>query len=704
MLALFGFTVFCSAFLLFQVQLIIAKYILPWFGGTPAVFTTCMLFFQIFLLLGYSYAYLIDGWLSPRAQAVVHSLLIIIAVAVLMFRLSTWGSPFLPGSGWKPIGSEHPLLRIVALLFASVALPYFLVSTTGPLLQAWYGRTFSDLPYRLYALSNAGSLIALLSYPVIVEPLLSLRTQALVWGVGFLLFGSACIANAWRAAREGQPGPRELRFLDAARKLSPPSWPRKVIWLLLAATGSLSLLATTNRICQDVAVVPLLWVLPLSLYLLSFVVCFSSEKWYSRTVWSVGLGLAVLLVCLVLYQPGLGTGWQILIYSFALFASCMVCHGELVQLKPPKKYLTSFYLFVAAGGALGGIFVSIIAPIIFKGFWEFHLSVWLCCTLFCLILLQDTRSWIYVPKPLLLAFCVLVVFVGPGLAKLNWKLIPVLLSSAAVGGLVALILSGPSSGARSFGQVKRAAVFSVCFTALLLAVVLAYPPVAVEYGAVATARNFYGVLTVVSDQLGGSPRLTEKHGRITHGFQFSGETKKRIPTSYYTPQSGIGLVLTNYPGRAAGKPLRVGIIGLGVGTIAAYGIPGDHMRFYEINPEVIRLAYSGPQRLFTFLSDSRAEVKVVPGDARISLEQELNRNEVQNFDVLVIDAFSGDAIPVHLLTEEAFQLYLRHLRKPNGILAFHISNDALDLRPGNCEACRRVKHVSLAGTVGPRSY
>ncbi len=681
MMALFGFTVFCSAFLLFQVQLVIAKYILPWFGGTPAVFTTCMLFFQVFLLLGYSYAYFIDGRLSPRAQAIIHSLLIILAIAALAFRLYSWGSPFLPGPSWKPIGSEHPLLRIVALLSASVALPYFLVSTTGPLLQAWYGRTCSDVPYRLYALSNAGSLIALLSYPVIVEPLLSLRVQAQVWGVGFLLFGGGCIATAWRAAREGQTGPREPRFVDVPRELPPPNWRRKVIWLLLAATGSLSLLATTNRICQDVAVVPLLWVLPLSLYLLSFVVCFSSEKGYSRTVWSVGLGLAILLVCLGLYQPGIGAGWQILIYSFALFASCMVCHGELVQLKPPKEYLTSFYLFVAAGGALGGIFVSIIAPIIFKGFWEFHLSVWLCCTLFCLILLRDTRSWIYVPKPLLLAFCVLVVFVGPGLANLNWKLIPVLLSSVAVGGLVALILSGTSSGTRSVGQMKRAAVFSVCFTVLLLAVVLAYPPVAVEYGAVATARNFYGVLTVMSDKLGGSPRLTENTAESLTDFSFPRRRRSEYQRATSLHRAGLGWFLRTIRGGHAGKPLRVGIIGLGVGTIAAYGIPGDQMRFYEINPEVIRLAYSGPQRLFTFLSDSRAEVRVVPGDARISLEQELNRNETQNFDVLVIDAFSGDAIPVHLLTEEAFQIYLRHLSKPNGILAFHVSNDALDLRP-----------------------
>ena len=704
--ALFGFTVFCSAFLLFQVQLIIAKYILPWFGGTPAVFTTCMLFFQILLLLGYSYAYLIDGRLSPRAQAVVHSMLIIIAVALLALRLSTWGSPLLPDSNWKPTNSGQPLLHIVGLLLASVALPYFLVSTTGPLLQAWYGRVCRDTPYRLYALSNAGSLIALVSYPVVVEPLLPLRVQAQVWGLGFLLFSGGCIATAWRTAREDQPEPQEFQLLDMAPQLPTPSWSHRVIWLLLAATGSLSLLATTNRICQDVAVVPLLWVLPLSLYLLSFVVCFSSDKGYSRTVWSAGLGLATLLVCFVLYHPDISLVGQILIYSFALFASCMVCHGELVQLKPPKEYLTSFYLFVAAGGAVGGVFVSIIAPVLFRGFWEFHLSVWLCCLLFCLILLRDTGSWIYVPKPLLLAFSVLVLFVGPGLAIIGWKPLRVLLFSLALAGLIALILSGSPTGTGSVRQQRRAAVFSICFTALMLAVVLAYPPVVVGHGAVATTRNFYGVLTVKSDTFGGSPALTLYHGRIIHGLQFREETKKRTPTSYYTPQSGIGLVLTNYPGRAAGRPLRIGIIGLGAGTVAAYGIPGDHMRFYEINPEVVRIAYSGPQRMFTFLTDSRANVEVVLGDARISLEQELKRNEIQDFDVLMIDAFSGDAIPVHLLTQEAFQLYLRHLSKPNGILAFHVSNQALDLSPivarlaaeSNMSAWLALSNPGIAGS------
>ena len=677
---IFGFTILSSAFLLFQVQLIIAKYILPWFGGTPATFTTCMLFFQILLLLGYSYAYFLDVRLSSRSQALVHSLLIVAAIAVLIGRLHSWGSPLLPDAGWKPIGSEHPLRRIIGLLFVSVGLPYFLVSTTGPLLQAWFSRIYSDTPYRLYALSNAGSLIALLSYPVIVEPALRLRVQAELWAFGFILFGVSCTAIAWITAARQSASTGGFQPLDEPRQSPALSGTSKITWMLLAATGSLSFLATTNRICQDIAVVPLLWVLPLSIYLFSFVLCFSSEKWYSRNMWSSVLGLATLLVCFALYHQDMGIIWQISIYSLALLASCMVCHGELYRLRPPTEFLTVFYLFVAAGGALGGFLVSIVAPLVFKGFWEFHLSVWLYCTVFCLVLLWDANSWIYVPKPFLLAFCLLVVFAGPGSATIGNRPAPLLVWGLVVAGLVVFICSGtPRENVTS--QRRLVAVFSLCFTALLLAITLAYPAFVLHHGAVASARNFYGVLTVTSDTFEGSPRLVLRHGKITHGFQFSEKAKKRTPTTYYAPQSGFGLVLTNYPGRDKGRPLHIGVIGLGVGTIAAYGIPGDNIRFYEINPEVVNIAGFDSKKMFTFVSDSRAQVDIVPGDARISLEQELNRNEIQNFDVLVIDAFSGDAIPLHLLTEEAFQLYLQHLRKPDGILAFHISNDTLDLRP-----------------------
>ena len=621
-----------------------------------------------------------DSRPEPGSQAAVHTTLIFLAIVVLIFRLYTWGSPLLPNASWKPPDSEHPLIRILVLLSASVALPYFLVSTTGPLLQAWYSRRCSGTPYRLYALSNAGSLIALLSYPVVAEPFLPLRIQAQLWTGGFLLFGLACSSVAWLTAGRGAVVQKDLAGSSVQYKTPKVSWRRKMMWLALAAAGSLSLLATTNRICQDVAVVPLLWVLPLSLYLLSFIACFSSETWYSRTLWSVGLGLAILLVCFALYHSDSSVGLQIVIYCFALFASCMVCHGELVRLQPPKEQLTSFYLYVAAGGAVGGFFVSILAPLVFKGFWEFHLSTWLCCVLFCFVLLRDATSWIYMPRPLLLGFSMLVVFAGPGLAAFGARPLACLLASLLVAALVIFLFSGGPAPISGPGR-RRAALFSVSFTAVVLALTLAYPPYALAYRSIMSRRNFYGALSVVSDMFEGHPRRVLRHGKITHGFQFSEEVERRLPTSYYRPESGIGLVLTNLPGRASGRVLRIGVIGLGVGTIAAYGIPGDQIRFYEINPAVIQIASSGPEQIFTFLSDSRAKVTVIPGDARISLEREFQEKRTQDFDVLVIDAFSGDSIPVHLLTKEAFVLYLQHLSKPNGLLAFHISNNAIDLRP-----------------------
>ena len=380
---------------------------------------------------------------------------------------------------------------------------------------------------------------------MVIEPLLPLRTQAHVWAAGFVLFGAGCITIAWKAAAEETPSFRAALEAGELYGTSTISWRQKVIWLLLAAVGSLSLLATTNRICQDVAVVPLLWVLPLSLYLLSFVACFSSDHWYSRTVWSVALGLATLLVCFVLYRPETGILRQILIYSFALLASCMVCHGELVTLKPPKKHLTSFYLYVAAGGALGGFFVSIVAPYVFKGFWEFHLSVWVCCVLFFFILLRDPGSWIYRPKPVLLAFSVLVLFAGPLLATIGYKPIPAFVSALVAAALIVFMWSGSTTPVAFEGQ-KRVAMFSASFTSLLLAVVLVYPPASFEHHAIETERNFYGVLSVISDTTEGAARRVLRHGKITHGFQFSEESKKRMPTSYFTPRSGIGLVLTDF--------------------------------------------------------------------------------------------------------------------------------------------------------------
>ena len=677
-LVLYGFTFFASAFLLFQVQLIISKYTLPWFGGAPAVFTACMLFFQLLLLLGYAYARALTK-LAPRAQVALHSLNLALAFVLLAIHWFTWSSPVLPSETWKPLASGRPLLQVLWLLTASVALPLFTLSTTSPLLQAWFSRRYGLLPYRWYAVSNAGSLLGLVTYPFAVEPELSLRRQANLWFVGFATFAVAC---AWVAiAFSRRPFTREVNQLSApAEVITPPSARRRIAWLLLAACGSVMMLSTTNQICQDIAVVPLLWVLPLSVYLLSFILCFDSDRWYSRASWSLVLGLATLLVAFALYHPGLPLVVQIVIYSVALFGACMVCHGELARIKPVAAHLTSFYLIVAAGGSIGGLFVSIVAPMLFKGFWEFQLSLWTCCVLLCAVLLRDSASWIYRPQPCLLAFSTLLLFFGPLLAGFEKR--PVTLTFTFIGtvAFTVFILTGQRPAA---DDVKRtAARLCVAFTAVVLAVVLMFPTIVRNAGMIASSRNFYGALTV-SDVASDNPGIHARwlrHGKILHGFQYLSAQKRQVPTGYYAPNSGIGVAIANQPARLAGKNLRIGVVGLGVGTIAAYGHPGDYVRFYEINPDVIRVAAS-PAELFSYVADTPAQVDVILGDARICLERELAGHDPQRFDVLAIDAFNGDAIPLHLLTTEAFNVYLQHLRGPDSVLAFHISNRSVDLSP-----------------------
>jgi hypothetical protein len=700
-LTLYGFTFFTSAFLLFQVQLVISKYILPWFGGTPAVFTTCMLFFQLLLLLGYAYAQALTFRLTPRKQVVLHISLLSLALILPTVRTFTWGSPLLPDASWKPVASGGPLLQIPALLFGSVALPYFALSTTGPLLQAWFSRRYNQLPYRWYALSNAGSLLGLLTYPLVVEPTLPLRVQAAVWFVAFAMFAVACAcvanaSNAGRLATEATQPPDCAETFAATASLQ-----RRLTWLLLAACGSSMLLATTNQICQDIAVVPLLWVLPLSLYLLSFILCFDSDRWYSRPLWSLTLGLGTLLTVFALYHPRLPLALQIAIYCFALFAVCMVSHGELTRLKPATTHLTTFYLIVAAGGALGGLFVSIIAPLLFRGFWEFQLSLWVSCVALFVLLLSDPASWIYRPRPWLLAFSALVVFFGPWAKELERKPVTLAFAFAGILAFIAFILVGQRP---SPGHVRqKPARFSAGFTAIVVGAILAVPAIAAVRGALVTSRNFYGVLTI-SEGVFDNPEIYARqlrHGKIIHGFQYLSSDVRHVPTGYYTPRSGVGLAIANHPARLAGQNLHIGVVGLGVGTVAAYGRPGDYLRFYEINPDVVRVA-AGPDQLFTYVADSPAQIDVILGDARLSMERELTRQDPQRFDVLAVDAFSGDAVPLHLLTVEAFNLYLQQLRGPDSLLAFHISNRALDLSPVIARAAEHFGRTAwLVNTTGP---
>jgi len=610
---LYALTIFLSAFLLFQVQPLIAKCILPWFGGGPTVWTTCMLFFQAALLAGYAYAHVIRTRLAPGTQAIAHTCLLLAAAVVL---------PILPSATWKPEGGTDPTWRILIILAASVGLPYLALAATSPLLQAWFSMTHPGAsPYRLYALSNAGSLLALASYPFVIEPLLRLKTQSTAWSGAFVAFAVLCAACAIRLWRTKPAADVIAGPADQAAEAARPRLKTVLLWVALPACGSVMLLAITNQLSMNVSVVPFLWVLPLSLYLMSFIVCFQSDRLYWRPVFWPLLALgAGSIIGLLYWDIRAGLIWQIVGYGVGLFGCCMVCHGELARLKPNPRHLTWFYLMSSAGGAIGGLLVTLLAPLVLRGYFELHIGLWACFLLAILAFWHERAPlWRH---------------------RRGWVVGAFGLASAAV-----LVGLGIGLGV----NVKDESA-----------------------SAVAISRNFYGVLKVIGIYAPDDPDLAYHslwHGRVVHGSQISKGPFHTRPTEYFWENTGVGLAILN---RHPGLPMRVGVVGLGVATLAAYGRPGDTYRFYEINPEVERLA----RAWFTYLADSRARCQVVLGDGRLSLE----RDPPQGFDVLALDAFSSDAPPVHLLTREAFEVYRRHL-KPDGVLAINITNAFLDFRP-----------------------
>ena len=621
--------IFLSAFLLFLVQPLISKAILPWFGGAPAVWTTCMLFFQILLFIGYVYAHLVSTYAKPKALAIIHTCVIVTAILML---------PVLPDPVWKPTAGVAPTWRILALLTVCVGLPFFLLSSSAPLIQVWWQRTKGGEPYRLYALSNAGSLLALMMFPLFFEPLMWTSTQGTVWSVAFVLLGAMLVAGAWHASRATPPAPAKTSEIGKpeARPKKPkksgkskpqkvetpwqPTWPVRAAWLLLPATAVVLLLATTSHVCQDMAVVPFLWIVPLVIYLVTFIICFGKSTGYRRG-WCAGLLIISTYGCAVLYRAHNPPDFTIalVINLAALFACCMLCHGELVRLKPPAEHLTSFYLLVSAGGALGGLFVSLVAPAAFTDYFEYPLGWVVCWLIMFAVLFRSATSKLQKGRPL-------------------WAWVLLIACFFVCVGLF------------SEGVVHRSQL------------------------ALLRMRNFYGVLAVTerADSEKNAPYISLQHGVIEHGRQYLEEHRRYEPTTYYTRDSGVGYAIDAMRGDDS---LRIGAVGMGVGTIAAYAQEGDYIRFYEINPHVITLA----QEVFQYLNfgaEQGAEIEIIEGDARLSLEEEPD----QEFDVIVLDAFSSDAIPVHLLTVEAFSEYLRHL-KDDGIVAMHISNRYLDLVP-----------------------
>ena len=597
---LYALAIFLNAFLLFAVQPLIGKAILPWFGGVAAVWTVCLLFFQVALLLGYYYAHVLSERCRPRLQGRVHATLLALSLLVL---------PILPHDTWKPTGSAYPTLSILLLLSCTIGLPYCLLSSTSPLLQAWYAKSRPGAaPYRFYALSNAGSMLALLSYPLLIEPRLSTSHQGTGWSLVYaaaVLLCAFIALSAHRSADVQPPLAKAAADESALATGAAPDGKTKALWMALAGCSSLLLLGITTHVTQNIASVPLLWIIPLALYLLSFILCFDGRRWYRRALFLrlVGLALASMAYTLSPSVAPLPLSLQIGLFCGGLFICCMFCHGELVRLKPDPAHLTVFYLLIALGSAIGAVFVALVAPMVFNGYYELPVALGFCALLVPVLYRRD-----------------------PAIGPFRWAVL-----LALVFGLVACLVG---------------------------VTVVQTPPRRVM------VRNFYGVLSVIDQLAPGQLQLSGQtsaaalenlrarrlmNGTIDHGLQFLAAARRREPTTYYGPDSGVGIALRS-ANRGHPGPLRVGLVGLGAGTLAAYGRPLDRYTFYEINPLDVALARTE----FTFLRDSPAAVDIVLGDARLSLE----RQPGQAFDVLAVDAFSGDSIPVHLLTLQAFESLL----------------------------------------------
>jgi spermidine synthase len=647
---LYAAAIFLSSSLLFLVEPMAGKRLLPLLGGSAAVWTTCLVFFQTALLVGYLCAHGIATRLHPKMQAVVYGFLLIVSLVQVALNLNPH----------PHASTARPILSVLTVLSGLIGLPFLVLSATSSLLQAWYARTPMRVggasgdssmteaarpPYRLFAISNFGSLLALVIYPILIEPYFSLRTQTLAWSIGFLVFALVCaaislgagfsterVAEARAAAQNDQGGDRSAGTIATAVDLQissiqtaekAPAQSDRALWLLLAACGSLLLCAVTSHLSQNIAAIPLLWIVPLTIYLLTFVIAFNG-KFYWR--WLMVRLLAVALGSLGYFiakpDEDLPIAISVPLFCLVLFIGCLFCHGELYRRRPAPRYTTQYYLLIAAGGALGSIFVGVWAPYIFRGSYEMAWSLVYTAALAAAVLWKEHWGW-----------------------RLFWPAV-----TAAM--LVVVALQVRAYGEHTIVQV----------------------------------RSFYGSMRVLEERSAEAGMFrTLVHGTIQHGTQYFGSDEDRTsPTTYYVHNSGIGLALDLCCGN---RPRRVGVIGLGAGTLAAYGKPGDVFRFYEIDPRVETIA----KNVFTYLRESKAKIEIVEGDARLSMEAE----PPQQYDVIAVDAFSGDAIPVHLLTAEAVRLYQRHMRA-GGILAFHVSNSYVDLAP---VVAQEAEHAGLSAVI-----
>ena len=645
MYPLFAGTIFVGAALLFIIEPLFARMMLPLLGGSPAVWNTAIVFYQTILLAGYAYVHLTTRCLSPRRQMWLHLVVLLLPLVALPIAI--------PGR-WTPPTQSNPIPWLLALMAVAVGLPFFVVATTSPLLQKWFARTdhpHAGDPYFLYAASNLGSMIGLLSYPFVLEPWLRLKQQSGLWAAGYGLLGALTVACAFVAVRAR----RQSSKVEAQPVGSPamsPSRIRRLRWVALAAVPSSLMLGVTTHLSTDIAAVPLMWVVPLAVYLLSFILVFARRpvvphRWMVRALPWVVLPLIVML-CARMSQPlPLVMGWHVL----ALFVVAMVCHGELANDRPDARYLTEFYLWMSLGGVLGGAFNALVAPVIFSWVVEYPIALAAGCALAPAIT-SSTRRQRLLDLMLPLAVGLLAANLAP---LLEWA------GVTDVARLVTLKAVVPVVIALVF--VRRPVRFGLTVGVVLL--VNTWLPGERER-MLHLERTFFGIHRVMIDAAGQRIRLS--HGTVVHGMQSLVASESRLPLSYYHPRGPIGQVFA-----ALRTPQRVAVVGLGAGSLAAYAQPQQQWTYYEIDPAVANIA--GNTNYFTFLAECRAPLEIVLGDARLTLGA-----TTEKYDLLILDAYSSDVVPLHLITREAMRVYEDHLT-PTGCLAMHISNRYLNLQP-----------------------
>jgi hypothetical protein len=667
-LLMFGSALFLSAALLFVLELMFAKMALPLLGGSSQVWNTCVVFFQTVLFAGYAYAHLTTRWLGLRRQAALHAVILLAALALLPVRVA---------SGWVPPAESNPVPWLLALLATSVGLPFFVLASTAPLVQRWFAATdharAAD-PYFLYVASNAGSLAGLMAYPFFMEPVLRVVEQSLAWTIGYTVFAVsvlACTVSLWASGRSS---------VDAAPAVLPAvragavSWPRRLRWLALSLVPSMLMLATTTYLSTDVAAFPLLWVVPLAIYLVTFMLAFADGSLVPDWATTRALPVAALLLALSMIARMTGPLWLLVpLHLAVLFLASLACHRRLALDRPDSARLTDFYLFVAGGGAIGGLFNTLLAPLLFTDVLEYPIALVAACALSGAAARNSRSSREAVLVALLAGTCtcavltVVRVFAGPPLVVLSGLIFPALLAlrvsrwpSAFAGAVLLMLLAGRVAGG--------------------------------DDGVIDARRTFFGVHRVSVDASREYHELF--HGTTLHGRQAVAQAARREPLTYYARSGPIGQVFDVLP-QLQGNA-RVAVVGLGAGTLAAYAREGQTWVFYEIDPAVEAIARDS--RLFRFLEDSRVQPAIVLGDGRLSLARTHGA-----YDLIVIDAFSSDSIPVHLLTKEALRLYVSRLTA-NGVLAIHISNRHFALRPvvGRLAADQHLNALAQAGAASRR--